>query len=86
VKVPCCFVKELEEQPSWTAAACFRFGAGSLLPDHAARKLVRLQNGYPQQTMERKAAADCSSATDKTSQINPQNTDEAERIRRFALC
>jgi hypothetical protein len=34
VKVPAHFVKDRRDSPTWTAAACCRFGAGSLLPNH----------------------------------------------------
>ncbi len=44
----------------WTAAACCRFRAGSLLPNHRSA-LAIIQNGCPQQAVERKAAAGCSS-------------------------
>jgi len=46
----------------WTAAACCRFRAGSLLPN-LGLELATIQNDCPQQAVERKAAAGCSSPT-----------------------
>jgi hypothetical protein len=50
---------EYKEFP-WTAAACCRFRAGSLLPNPRL-SIVIIQNGSPQQAVEWKAAAGCSS-------------------------
>jgi hypothetical protein len=47
--------------PSWTAAACCRFRAGSLLPNHGLNTRWRSRRSAPQQAVERKAAAGCSS-------------------------
>jgi hypothetical protein len=54
------------DAPFWTAAACCRFVAGSLLPNHAARVLVGTNVLVPQQAVERKTAAGCSSPNMKT--------------------
>ena len=48
--------------PPWTAAACCRFRAGSLLPS-SRLSIVIIQNSSPQQAVERKAAAGLQQST-----------------------